>query len=162
MLNSLLNNYQFNLSFLKMLVEDIDEAKILDQPGGLVNHPAWTLPHLVTGSEFAGQMIGLEPLMPQDWFAKYGRGSTPSTDPADNPSRADALSALDEHHARMSEALTAVDPSFFDQPTPNEDFRQIMPTIGDALVFILGTHEAVHLGQLTSWRKAMGLPPVME
>lgn len=47
-------------------------------------------------------------------------------------------------------------------PTPNEDFRQIMPTLGNALVFILWAHEAVHVGQLTSWRKAMGLPPVME
>jgi len=162
MLNSLLHNYQFNLSFLKTLVEDIDEAKMLRQPGGILNHPAWTLPHLVTGSEFAGQLIGLEPLMPQDWFVKYGRGSTPSTDPAANPSKSGALAALEEHHARVSEALTAADSSLFEQPTPNDDFRQIMPTLGDALVFILGTHEAVHLGQLTSWRKAMGLPPVME
>ena len=162
MMKALLHNYQFNLSFLKMLVENIEEGKMCEQPGGIVNHPAWTLPHLVTGSEFAGQLLGLEPLMPQDWFAKYGRGSTPSTDPADYPSKTDALAALDAHHARVSAACGNVDPSLLERPTPDEDFRQVMPTVGDALVFLLAAHEAVHIGQITSWRKAMGLPAVME
>ena len=162
MLKPLLHNYQFSLSLIKMLVDDIEEAKMCQQPGGIVNHPAWTLPHLVTGSEFAAQLLGLEPLIAQDWFAKYGRGSVPSTDPADNPSKSEALAALEKHHARVSGALDNVDPSMLERPTPNDDFRQIMPTIGDALVFVLGAHEAVHVGQLTSWRKAMGLPPVME
>jgi hypothetical protein len=162
MLKPLLNNYAFNLSFLKMLVDDVEEEKMCQQPGGLVNHPAWTLPHLVTGSEFAGQLLGLEPLIAQDWFDKYGRGSTPSTDPADYPSKSDALAALEAHHARVSDALGITDPSLLDRPTPNDDFRQIMPTLGDALLFLLVTHEAFHIGELASWRKAMGLPPVME
>lgn len=162
MLKSLIHTYQFNLSFLKMLVEDIEEGKMCEQPGGLANHPAWTLPHLVTGSEFAGQLLGLVPLMPQDWFAKYGRGSTPSTDPADHPSKTDALAALEQHHARISDVCANLDPAVLDRPNPDDDFRQIMPTVGDALVFLLCAHESVHIGQINSWRKAMGLPAVME
>lgn len=161
MLKSLLHNYQFNLSFLKMLVDDIEEGKMCAQPGGIANHPAWTLPHLVSGSEFTGQLLGLEPLMPQDWFGKYGRGSVPTTDPADYPSKTDALAALEAHHARVSEACGNADPSLLDQPTPDADFRQVMPTIGDALVFLLGTHEAVHIGQITTWRKVIGFSAVM-
>ena len=41
---------------------------------------------------------------------------------------------------------------------PNQEFRQIMPTIGDGLGYLLVAHEANHLGQLSAWRRAMGMP----
>ncbi len=161
MLKSLVHNYDFDLSYLKMLLDDIPEEQMCRQPGGMVNHPAWTLPHLVTGSEFAAKLLGLESSMPEDWWTKYGRGSEPVDEASAYPSKAEAMTALEKQHARVSEALEGVDPALLDETMPNEEFRQIMPTIGDGLMFLLGTHEAGHLGQITAWRRAMGLPLVM-
>ena len=161
MLESLLHIYAFDLSYLKMLVDEIPEENLCRQPGGIMNHPAWTLPHLVTGAEFAAKLLGLEPSMPEDWWTKYGRGSRPVDDASAYPSRAEALAALEKQHARVSEALEGVDPTLLEQTMPNEEFRQIMPTIGDGLMFLLATHEAGHLGQITAWRRAMELPLVL-
>jgi hypothetical protein len=36
--------------------------------------------------------------------------------------------------------------------------RKFAPRVGDAAVGIATTHEAIHLGQLSAWRLAMGMP----
>ena len=59
----------------------------------------------------------------------------------------------------MSDALAAADPAQFEREMPDEEFRQIMPTVGDGLAYLLVSHEATHLGQLCAWRRAMGMEP---
>jgi uncharacterized damage-inducible protein DinB len=43
---------------------------------------------------------------------------------------------------------------------PPERFRSRFPTAGHVALHMLTNHEAVHLGQLSAWRRALGLPPV--
>jgi hypothetical protein len=45
--------------------------------------------------------------------------------------------------------------------TPNESHRKNFPTIGALSNFLLGAHVAVHIGQVSAWRRCMGLPGVM-
>ena len=40
-------------------------------------------------------------------------------------------------------------------------FSAHMPTLGDLLYFMCVTHEAMHLGQLAAWRRAMDLPSAL-
>ena len=40
---------------------------------------------------------------------------------------------------------------------PAERYRDLLPTIGDAVLHILAGHTAIHLGQLKVWRRAAGL-----
>jgi hypothetical protein len=37
--------------------------------------------------------------------------------------------------------------------------RDLFPTIGAAINFYLIGHVQVHLGQISAWRRGMGLPP---
>ncbi len=161
MRDSVLHNYAFNLSYLKMLVDDIPQDQMADQPAGMVNHPAWTLAHLVTGSEFAASLLGLEPSISEDWRERFGRGSTPVADLAVHPPKDEALAELQRQHNRVAEALRAADGEFLARQTPDEEFRQVMPTLGDALAYILVAHEATHLGQIIAWRRLKSLPPVL-
>jgi hypothetical protein len=48
------------------------------------------------------------------------------------------------------------------QPLPDERYRHIFPTIGHALLHILTAHAAVHVGQVSVWRRAFGLPPLSD
>ncbi len=161
MLPSVLHNYAFNLSYTQMLYGDLPDERMAEQPSGIVNHPAWTLGHLVTGSAFAVRLCGGEPELPEGWMEKFGRGSTPVDDRAAYPSKAVLLGGLEALHEQVSTALADVDPALFGQPLPDEEFAQIMPTIGDGLTFILVAHEATHLGQVCAWRRAIGLPSVL-
>ena len=48
------------------------------------------------------------------------------------------------------------------KPLPDVRYRDRFPSIGYAAVHILSGHTALHLGQLTVWRRAMGLANVSE
>ena len=47
-------------------------------------------------------------------------------------------------------------------PLPDEACRAIFPTLGHAVVHILGPHAAVHVGQISVWRRVMGFPALAE
>ncbi len=161
MLRSVLHNYAFNLSYTQMLYGDLPDERMAEQPAGIANHPAWTLGHLVVASTFGVRLAGGQPELPEGWMEKFGRGSTPTGDRAAYPSKAEMLGGLEALHEQVSTALANADPALLRQPTPDEEFRQLMPTIGDGLTYLLVSHEATHLGQICAWRRAIGLPSVL-
>jgi hypothetical protein len=161
MLKSLLHNYAFNLTYAQMLVGEIPDEEMAGQPEGIVNHPAWTLGHLGYASDYAAILLGLEGTTPQPWVELFGRGTTPVDDRTKYPPKEEMLAALEQQHARVADAISKADPALFEQPTANEEFRQIMPTVGDGLAYLLVSHEATHLGQVSAWRRAMGKPSVL-
>ena len=162
MLEPVLHNYAFGLECTKLLVDDVPDDQMSRQPAGIVNHPAWTLGHFVYASNFAAVLLGLESTAPRAWTKLFGKGTTPLEDRSKYPTKDELIAALDRQHARVAEALANADPALFGQPMPNDEFREIMPTIGDGLGYLLVAHEANHLGQLSAWRRAMGMPPVLE
>lgn len=158
---AVLHNYAFNLSYANMLLADIRNDQMCLQSGGVANHPAWTLGHMASGSEFAALLLGLEPALPNDWRERFGRGSTPVETASAYPSKEELMAMLEKQHLRVSDAMKSVDLEFLRKPTPDDAFREIMPTVGDGLQYLLVAHEATHLGQLSCWRRTMGLPSVL-
>jgi hypothetical protein len=39
--------------------------------------------------------------------------------------------------------------------------KEIFPFVGLAINFMLNNHNMMHVGQVSAWRRAMGLPSVM-
>jgi hypothetical protein len=59
------------------------------------------------------------------------------------------------------DALADTPESILAKPHPNEQSRGRLPTIGAAITFYLTGHTMSHLGQVSAWRRCMGLPSVM-
>lgn len=149
--------YGFNLGYAKMLVEDLSAEQVVAQPGGVINHPAWSLGHLAVASNYLGKFLGLESSLPEGWAETFKIGGEPSGDLADYPPMDEILDELREQHARNAEAVKHVDAARFAEPHPIEARRNRFPTVGDQVVFLMTAHEMDHLGQLAAWRRAMGL-----
>ena len=65
-------------------------------------------------------------------------------------------------HRAVLEALRAVDDEVLGRQNPGEGrLRDMCPTIGAAVNFLMCAHTMVHLGQVSAWRRAVGLPPAM-
>ncbi|MCH7856948.1 MAG: DinB family protein [Gemmatimonadetes bacterium] len=161
MLNHVTYLYGFNLGFADLLVKDLSPEQMAAQPGGVINHPAWSLGHLVVSADRLGQLMGLESNLPDGWSETFKTGGEPSSDASDYPSKDEILGALKEQHARNTEALKNTDASRFAEPHPDEGSRKYFPTVGDMIVFLMTSHEMDHLGQIAAWRRAMGLGPAM-
>ena len=151
--------YKFNLGVAERLVADLTPEQMVLQPSGVVNHPAWSLGHLVTSANGLAMLLGLEADIAPGWHKTFATGGIPSGDAADYPSKSELLAALSAQHERNTEALLQTDPARLAQAHPDERLRQYFPTVGDTVMFLMTSHEMSHLGQLSAWRRAAGIGP---
>ncbi|HEY6565844.1 MAG TPA: hypothetical protein VIY86_15280, partial [Pirellulaceae bacterium] len=97
---------------------------------------------------------------PDPLHHRYGTRSKLENDPASYPAPSDLLVLFQSTHEQAEQALIAVSTVSLRGPNPLERARSLHPTLGDMLVTLMVKHESGHLGQLSAWRRAMGLPPV--
>jgi phosphinothricin acetyltransferase len=161
-LGAILNSYELHLQHLRRLVADLDDKQMVSQPNNMPNHPAWTIGHLVYSCQTIGGELGLSAWLSDDWEQRFGTGSTPVADAAAYPSKATLLGALGDGKERVVAALVSLGETGLARSLPDVRYRERFPTIGHAVTHILSGHTALHLGQLTVWRWAMGLKVVAE
>ena len=157
MLEHALFTYRFNLGHVESLVKDLTDDQMVSQPNGVVNHPAWTLRHLASSSNFLAKTLGLESTTPAEWDAPSPEG-VPSGDASQYPSKAELLAALKAQHERVAEAVANADPELLTKESA-EEMRSYFPKVGDLVDYMLTAHEGTHIGQISAWRRAMGLKP---
>jgi hypothetical protein len=71
-----------------------------------------------------------------------------------------ALAMLRDAQVRITQAVEQLNDAHLDEPFPDESYRDVFPTIRHAITQVLVGHTANHIGQLSVWRRAMGLPPM--
>jgi hypothetical protein len=165
MITTILRQYRFNLQYAYELVADCTEAEMTLQPAtGFENHPAFALGHLVTGSAMLAEELGGTYSIPDGWHELFQRtGPTDDRMPdvlAIYPTKTQLLTELGRQHHAVEALLENIDPARLQQHVPWR-FAARMPSLLDLVTFMCITHEAMHLGQLSAWRRAMHKAPVL-
>jgi hypothetical protein len=152
--------YNFNLFYAQRLVADLADEELCRQPlrDVTMNHPAFLIGHVAWSNDNGIKLVGGTPVL-IGLKELWGTGAIPSDDRSRYPSKADIVKTLEVSHARLAEAVTNASKSYFKAPAP-ENMRAKFPTNGHVLLGLMTSHYAVHLGQLSAWRRAMGLPSV--
>src|SRR4051794_11615278 len=94
MIAEVLNSFALNLDFLRKMVADVADERMTCQPKGVVNHPAWTIGHLVFSCQQIGEEIGVKAWLEGRWREQFGTGSKPSSDASKYPGKSALLKAL--------------------------------------------------------------------
>ncbi len=160
MLQEAMHVNQFLVGYGRRLLNEIPDERMTEQPLPGVNHPAWILGHLALTADGVGEMFGGKRTLPAAWSTLFGQASQPSSVRSGYPSQSDLLRAFEECHHRLRERAAAAGPELLAQPTPHPRAREAFPTLKELAAFILTGHIGVHLGQLSSWRRMIGLPPM--
>ena len=155
-----LHSFAYCTDFLHEQLADVAAADMVAQPNGIMNHPAWVIGHLTYTCQLLGGAIGLPEWLPDDFAKRFGTGSVPIADAGAYETKDNALAMLRDARSRITRAVGELDDSRLDAPFPDESYRVVFPTIRHALTQVLVGHSAYHVGQLTVWRRAMGLPPM--
>jgi len=156
-LNWVIKALEGNAGLLRaMLAEATDLAA---QPANVPNHAAWITGHLTLVRASLANLLG-QPADPVD-MRKYGPGSSPTPHAADYPTKTELLAAFNKAHAALVSALKTTKPETLAAQNPIEQLRAAAPTIGDLVVMMTASHDGLHLGQLSVWRRAMGLNRVI-
>lgn len=154
----ILHSFAYCLDYLREQVVDLEDSQMIAQPNGAVNHPAWTIGHIVVTCQMIGEVIDIRPWLASDWNAKFGSGSVHVCDSTRYPNKHTLLAAIADAQVRIARAVEALDYAALQQPFPDLAYRDVFPTVGHALTQVLVGHTANHVGQITTWRRSLGLP----
>ena len=159
-MKTVLHSFAYALDYLREQVADLAAADMVAQPGGVANHPAWVVGHLAVTCQMLGEVVGVTPWLPEAWGRRFGTGGVPVADAGAYPSKEELLAALADAQARLARAVEGLGEAELDAPFPDPAYRDVFPTVRHALAQVMVGHASFHVGQVSVWRRAMGLPPM--
>lgn len=159
----LASNLKITLGYADQLAKDIPADKFAHKPCPAINHPTWCFGHLSIYPDRAFALLGRDDLLKtNERFVKlFEPGSTCSDDASIYPSKEEILAVFRQRHAALLEVLPEIGDDVMDRPTPNDRYAARFPRIGHTLHFLFGNHIMMHLGQVSSWRRCIGLGSAM-
>lgn len=126
------------------------------------NHAAFVFGHLCLYPQRIAAAIGKPsavPEIPPTWEALFKDG-TPCQDDAQGtiyPSMNEVVGAYTKGYEAIASAVLALSDAELSQPTPIERYREFLPVVGGLAMFMMNNHIAVHMGQVSAWRRCLGL-----
>lgn len=154
--------YAKNLEYAQKLTAELPADKWTFQPAAGMNHAAWVIGHLARTSDVVGSLLDKKPAaQPENWQHLFGPVSVPVADASAYPAGEVLIGALEAAHSRVTGALQAVDLAILDQPPTIERLVSRFPTLRPFVTHVMLTHEMLHLGQLSAWRRVQGMGQVL-
>ncbi len=157
--SAILITWRRNGAYALRLVGDLRDPFAQPVAGATMNHPAWILAHLNVYAPIAAALASRgrfeDPIE-----HRYGQKSRVVSDPAEYPAFSALTGEYERTHAMAEAALERADERVFGEANPLERWRTMHPTVGDMLVTLMVKHESGHLGQLSAWRRALGMASV--
>ncbi|TWT98115.1 DinB superfamily protein [Botrimarina colliarenosi] len=157
--DDLLFSYRWGADTFAKLVSDVADADFAAQPVEGINHPAWLFGHIATYHDVIGQLLRGE-AFDNPWDSPCGKNSFPGADRSAYPSKEAILARHEAGVAAAVEAIAASTPDAWSRPLEHPTWGKQFATVAPAVVFLATTHQGLHLGQLSGWRRAMGLPRI--
>ncbi|QDU71735.1 DinB family protein [Mucisphaera calidilacus] len=158
-MRELLSSYRMNQSMIKAFLGDLPAERMAEMPGG-VNPPAWIIGHLCIAGDGMLKLLGQSPVCPASYEKLFDMKSTPTDDLAAYPSKDELVATYEKIATMVTVVMESVTDETLNAENPMEGLRQPLPTIGDMLSFMMTVHEAMHVGQLSAWRRASGYKPL--
>lgn len=166
---------RFSRGYSKVLLAGIEPAQFARKPrfesaGGVkvvdTNHPAFVFGHLSIYPARLFTLLGPSPAAvepPAGWTDLFKAGAACHDDV--EGTIYPAMNALTEHffkaHDAAIEHVRGLSDEVFARANPNEQARERFPTVGVLVNFYLNAHVMMHMGQVSAWRRCLGLPSAM-
>lgn len=128
------------------------------------NHPAWAFGHLGLYPARVLEMLGLDGskvAAPAGYEGLFKDGTACQDDPTGKIYP--AMESVTAHYFRATgvvlDTVVRLDDKALLAATVEEKYREAFPLVGGRVNFMLNNHVMMHLGQVSAWRRCMGLPP---
>ncbi|WP_236010710.1 DinB family protein [Candidatus Laterigemmans baculatus] len=128
------------------------------------NHPAWAYGHLSLYApriinELGGDSSSLQ--ISDSWIELFSAKSKCVDDPEGKiyPSMDQIVAKFFDGYRLAEQALREASDEAFAGPNPNTAMQSRFSTLGSMHGFYAGGHLMLHMGQVSAWRRMMGLGP---
>lgn len=159
------------LWYAQTLLKDVDAKDFARKPTGPAgeidaNHPAFIFGHLAVYPPWLLEAMEVEtgPAIPESYSELFGHTADCHADPDRTryPDKDEIVTAFFDGYRHLLSVLESIDDEVFARPLKHENLRDFFPTVGDLVDFMVGAHAMGHLGQLSTWRRCMGLGSAMK
>jgi len=161
------------LKYAEGLLKDISDAQFARLPQGpngpiQTNHPAFVYGHLSVYPNMLMNMLGIEGVVgvdnPDGFEELFLHGNECRDDPDNTiyPSKEAITSQYFKAYKAAYAAIAEQSDDFLAEPLnlPDNEFANSFASKGALAAFMLGAHPFLHIGQLSAWRRCMGLGPI--
>ncbi|MBM4112499.1 MAG: DinB family protein [Phycisphaerae bacterium] len=152
------------LGYAAKLVADVPADRFAHMPAPKVNHPAFNIGHLAIYPERVLEVVGRRELAaPDERFVELFKAGTPCVEQDGRyPAKDEIMKRFNGRWELVAATLPEIPDERFAEANPLEGrMRELLPTIGAMVNFLCGSHLQMHLGQVSVWRRLMGLGPVI-
>jgi hypothetical protein len=139
-------------------LSDLTDAHLASSPTPATKSPGWLLGHLSVSGDFLRRKAGRPPLTPKEWGPRFTPGSVASPNAADYPRMVELRDAFNAVYVDLAAAAPTFSAELLAGPNPFEPSRPRFSNFGEFALWIMTGHLGYHLGQLSGWRAAAGLP----
>jgi len=161
-------NLKVSIDIGQAMLKDISAANFARLPvkdGAAVNtnHPAFVYGHLTLYGQRMLALVGKESAAvpaPEGFEGLFNAGVECRDDPEGKiyPAMPVIVDAFLRCNKAALDGLADVPDEVFTRPNPAEGrFKEMFPTVGGAVAFLAGSHPMNHFGQVSAWRRLMGL-----
>lgn len=160
----LTNSLGVTMNYARALLTDVQEDQFAHLPMPGFNHPAFCYGHLAGYPNRMMEFLGCPEEQVELPFdpAPYQAGAECVEQDGRYAVMPVIVDAFFDAHDRLIKVLPSATPERFAAPSGLDGrMGEIFPRIGDAIDFMCGHHIAMHLGQVSMWRRAMGLGSCM-
>ena len=154
---------RMSLGYLMSLTKDVPADRWADPGIDGMNHPAFLYGHLaIYPNRVLGKFLGREDLVKPCSFDEdaVAQGAECKADASLYPTMDEVLPFLQERYETTIGAIAEAAPDVFGRENPaGGRFTEMLPTVGAAVHFMMGNHIMMHAGQMSHWRRGIGLGP---
>lgn len=129
-----------------------------------INHPAFVVGHLSLYLELCLTLLERSDLSSPFPFeeATFKDGAACVEQDGRYPDKSALLAYFFEHSATVLRAVRESSNEVLAKPNPmGGRMSELFPTVGCAVNFLVNNHVMMHLGQISAWRRLMGLGSAM-
>lgn len=167
--NAIADSLEHSLRYVDRLLVGVTPAQFarLATPGGVTiqsNHAAFVLGHLSLYGpriveHLSGDVAAVTP--PPKFVDAFSKDARCVDDPTGTiyPPMAEVVEAFNATYRATLPVLRSADDALMAQTNPSGGrMAELFPTLGSMLTFYAGGHVSMHLGQVSAWRRMLGLP----
>lgn len=151
------------LGYGEMAVKDIPAEHFTRMPFPKLSHPAFNIGHL---SIYPDRIFGLlgrpELASPKDgWEDLFKAGAVCEDDAKKYPAKDEIVAYYVDRYRALADMLRDEPDETLERENPAEGrMKEMFPTMGLVINFLANNHHMMHLGQISAWRRTVGLGPV--